>query len=164
MNRPLLLFCLIIASSCTSRQPVDLLITHATVYTVDSAFSIAEAVAIKDGRIVATGTTKDMAAIYSAKETIDASGRFVYPGFIDAHAHFFRYGIGLQSVNLVSTSSGEEIVHKLDSAGKQGDSTSWLLGKGWDQNDWPVKEYPDKRLLDARFPNRPVFLSRIDGH
>jgi predicted amidohydrolase YtcJ len=150
--------------SRNSKTSVDLIVQHATIYTIDSAFSTAEAMAIAGGKIIATGSTADIAKNYAAKETIDAAGKFIYPGFIDAHAHFVGYGLGLQTVNLVGTGSWEEILHRLDSAAKKMDNNSWLIGRGWDQNDWTVKEFPSKEQLDQMFPNRPVFLERIDGH
>src|SRR5579875_3955002 len=145
------------------RQKVDLLVYHAKVYTVDAAFSTAEAIAVKDGKIIAVGTTKDILAQYDAPQKIDATGKYIYPGFIDAHAHFFNYGLGLQTANLVGTHSWEDVLNKLK-AFAQTHKEGWLLGRGWDQNQWPSKTFPDKEKLDALFPDRPVLLRRIDGH
>ena len=151
-------------TSCTNKTSADLVVLHATVYTIDSAFTSTEALVIKNGKITATGSTADILKNYEAKETIDATGKFIYPGFIDAHAHFVSYGFGLQTVNLTGTESWEDILHHLSDAGKSIDTTGWLIGHGWDQNDWPVKEFPTKEGLDKRFPDLPVFLTRIDGH
>lgn len=154
---------LIIFSSCSSRQKIDLLIINGTVYTVDSAFSTTEAVAIRDGKIVATGTTADLQQQYEAREVMDAKGQFIYPGFIDAHAHFVGYGIGLQTADLTGTNSWEEILTRLrEFATTQ--PNGWLIGRGWDQNDWAVKEFPDNKQLNTLFPDRPVLLTRVDGH
>jgi predicted amidohydrolase YtcJ len=87
----------------------------------------------------------------------------MYPGFIDAHAHFFRYGLGLQTANLVDTKSWEDILDRLQIFAKE-HQEGWLIGRGWDQNDWDVKEFPSKEKLDQLFPDRPVLLTRIDGH
>lgn len=152
-----------ILSSCGSRQKIDLLVYDATIYTIDSSFSKAEAIAIDKGKIVATGSTKDLEARYEAAEKLDAGGKYIYPGFIDAHAHFFEYGLGLQAADLVGTSSWEEVVNKMK-AFADTHKEGWLLGNGWDQNDWDVKEFPDNRRLNELFPDRPVILSRIDGH
>jgi len=162
MRHPILfaLFTLLLAS-CS--QKVDLLVYNARVYTVDSTFSIAEALAVKDGKIEAIGTTKELTEKYDAKEKIDAGGKFIYPGLIDAHAHFYRYGLGLQTADLVDTESWEDIIARLQTF-SQTNTEGWLIGRGWDQNDWTTKEYPEKSRLDSLFPDRPVLLTRVDGH
>jgi len=149
--------------SCNTKEKVDLLVYNGTIYTVDSAFSSKEAMVIKEGKIVETGTTAELQKKYSATESVDAQGKFIYPGFIDAHAHFVGYGLGLQTVNLVGTGSWEEIIDKLK-AFAAANPDGWLIGRGWDQNDWTVKEFPDNILLNELFPDRPVFLTRVDGH
>jgi predicted amidohydrolase YtcJ len=156
-------FFLVLLSSCSQKGSVDLILYNATIYTVDSNFTIAEAIAVRNGKIVAVGKTSDLKNKYEAKETTDAEGKFVYPGFIDAHCHFYRYSLGLNTLDLTGTTSWEEIVEKLklfSSFKREG----WLIGRGWDQNDWTVKEFPTKEKLDERFPDRPVVLTRIDGH
>lgn len=157
----LLLPVLLIA--CASRQKADLLIVNATIYTVDDSFSRVEAMAIRDGRILATGSRSDLEADYEASETVDAGGGFIYPGFIDAHAHFVGYANGLQSVDLIGTESWNEILEKL-SAFASSHPDGWLIGRGWDQNDWAEKNFPDNKRLNELFPTRPVLLTRIDGH
>ena len=97
----LLLLSGIIFTSCNSQQDVDLLIYNAKIYTVDSSFSIAEAMVIDDGKIIEVGDKKTISAKYGSDSTIDAQGKFIYPGFIDAHAHFYRYGLGLLKTYLV---------------------------------------------------------------
>jgi predicted amidohydrolase YtcJ len=157
------LLLLFLLASCKARQQADLCIINATIYTVDSAFNKAEAMAVKDGKILAIGPTKEITAAYEAAETWDAGGQFIYPGFIDAHAHFFSYGLGLQTVDLTGTGSWEEILHKLSAYAKE-HPQGWIIGRGWDQNDWPVKTFPDNKKLNELFPQRPVLLTRIDGH
>ncbi|HEU4573842.1 MAG TPA: amidohydrolase, partial [Chitinophagaceae bacterium] len=97
MRNGLLFFSLLILISCSQKQKADLLVYNATIYTVDSGFSVAEAMAVKDGKIIATGTTKDLEKNFAATEKLDAGGKYIYPGFIDAHAHFVEYGLGLQT-------------------------------------------------------------------
>lgn len=145
------------------KQQVDLIVYNATIYTVDAHFTKAEAIAIKDGKIIATGTTKDIGQQYEATEKIDAQNKYIYPGFIDAHAHFFQYGLGLQTADLTGTNSWNEILNRLQTFAQQ-HTEGWLIGRGWDQNDWTNKTFPNKQQLDKLFPNRPVLLSRIDGH
>ncbi len=160
------IFCILLLSvlmACNSKKQADLIVYNATIYTVDSAFSAAEALAVKDGKIIATGKSADLLAQYDAKEKRDAQGKFIYPGLIDAHAHFFRYGTGLQSANLVGTTSWEEVIKKVEAFAAE-NPQGWITGRGWDQNDWPVKEFPSNEKLNQLFPDRPVLLGRIDGH
>lgn len=145
------------------KQQVDLIIYNATIYTVDASFTKAEAIAIKDGKITATGTTNNIVQQYEAAEKIDAKGKYIYPGFIDAHAHFFNYGLGLQTADLSGTNSWSEVLQRLQTFAQK-HTVGWLIGRGWDQNDWTNKTFPNKQQLDKLFPNRPVLLSRIDGH
>ncbi len=163
-NLPLIAIVLLLIS-CNNKTKADLLIYNATIYTVDSQFSKAEAMVIKDGKILATGKLSDLEKNYAASEKMDANGKFIYPGFIDAHAHFLSYGLGLQKVNLVETNSWEEVLERTKVFAKENNQAgSWLLGRGWDQNDWTDKTYPDNSQLNLLFPDRPVMLGRVDGH
>ncbi len=167
---------LLIISCSQTKQEVDLIIDHATVYIVDSSFSKAEAIAIKDGKIIETGTNDLITNKYTAKETVNAEGKFIYPGFIDAHCHFYGYGKGLMEADLVGTKSFDEVIEQTVEFVKKNDpdienynrkdiaTKNWIVGRGWDQNDWEKKEFPDKAKLDSLFPNTPVILKRIDGH
>lgn len=150
--------------SCASqKEQADLILYNAVVYTVDSSFSNAEAFAVKDGKFIAVGASKEIREKYEAKESIDAQGKAVYPGFIDAHSHFYGYGRWNSQAGLVGTQSFNEVVQKVVDYAKANKS-SWIIGRGWDQNDWEVKEYPTRDTLDKLFPNTPIYLSRVDGH
>ena len=146
------------------RETVDLLVTNATVYTVDSAFSRAQAFAVRDGHFVAVGSVADLQRTYQAARTVDAGGQFIYPGFYDAHCHFYRYSLGLRSANLVGANSWAETVGRVARQRQQRPADAWLTGRGWDQNDWPGQRFPTKDTLDALFPGVPVLLIRVDGH
>ncbi|MEO8771765.1 MAG: amidohydrolase family protein [Ferruginibacter sp.] len=154
---------LISQSSCTSKLHADLIIHHAKIYTVDSTFSVVEAMAVKDKKILATGTNDDILKKYESAEVINATGKTIFPGFIDAHCHFTGFATDMWKCDLVGTTSFDEIIEKLKAYCKNA-PMEWIYGRGWDQNDWAVKEYPDKKILDSLFPDRPVFLKRIDGH
>ncbi|MEO6682640.1 MAG: amidohydrolase [Ginsengibacter sp.] len=157
------LIALILLASCNKKEKIDLLVFNATIYTVDSSFSKSEAIAIKDGKIVEVGTSADLQFKYDAAENIDADGKFIYPGFIDAHAHFLGYGLSLQITDLVGAQSWEEILDRLKVFAEE-NPEGWLRGRGWDQNDWEIKEFPTNDKLDELFPDRPVVLTRVDGH
>jgi predicted amidohydrolase YtcJ len=154
-----------LAGGCAAkRESVDLLVTNTTVYTVDSTFSKAQAFAVRDGRFVAVGKADDLQNRYQAAQTVDAGGQFIYPGFYDAHCHFYRYSLGLRSANLVGATSWAETVGRLTRHRQQQPGAAWLTGRGWDQNDWPGQRFPTKDTLDVLFPNVPVLLARVDGH
>ncbi len=158
-----LIFLLLLFNQCTTKMEADLIITNARVYTVDPAFSVTEAFAVGKGKILATGTTKEILKAFKSDSILDLNGKTVYPGFIDAHCHFYGYGAGLREANLSESKSFDEVLQKLVEHSKTQEFT-WLLGRGWDQNDWPVKEFPEKTELDKLFPDIPVLLVRIDGH
>ncbi|MCZ4225447.1 amidohydrolase [Pedobacter rhodius] len=152
----------IFLSSC-GKEKADVIVYNAKVYTVNSKFDIVEAFAVKDGKILALGKSDEIRNKYSAAEEVDAAGKAVYPGFIDAHAHFFGYGQSLQTADLRETKSWEEVIQRLTDFAKT-HPDGWLIGNGWDQNDWANKAFPTNEKLTELFPNRPVFLNRIDGH
>ncbi len=158
-------FLLTILYSCKTykREKTDLIVINAKVYSVDTAFSVLEAFAVLDGKIIASGTTQQILDAYEAKDTLNAEGKFIFPGLIDAHCHFYNYGLGLQEVELTGTKSWKEAITKVNDYAAN-NKEEWIIGRGWDQNDWEVKEFPTKKLLDSLFPNRPVVLKRIDGH
>ncbi|MGM9474907.1 amidohydrolase [Pedobacter sp. GSP4] len=157
------LFVALLFSSCTKKEEVDILVYHAKVYTVNAGFDTVEAFAVNNGKILALGTSNDIKGKYKGKEEIDAAGKAVYPGFIDAHAHFYGYGQSLQTADLRETKSWAEVLTRLTDFAKT-HPDGWLIGNGWDQNDWADKAFPTNEKLTAIFPGRPVFLNRIDGH
>ena len=164
MNKLLLFFFLLIGTAVKSQKKVaDLLVYNAKIYTVDEQFSVKEAMVVTDGKIIATGPSAQLKNEFVAKATLDANDKFIYPGFIDAHAHFLRYGLDLQIVDLTATKSWEEVLDRLKTYANT-HKEGWLLGRGWDQNDWETKQFPNSQKLDELFPDRPVLLTRVDGH
>jgi predicted amidohydrolase YtcJ len=162
MRKIICLLLLGFVCSCKSRQQADAVYYNATVYTLDSAFSTCSAFAVKDGKIIATGSNREMLEFKSATK-VDLHGKFVYPGFYDAHCHFYGYGVDLKKIGLFETKSFEGV---MDTVIRYRDKRfmGWVFGRGWDQNDWETEKYPDKTRLDSLFPDVPVFLMRIDGH
>ncbi|MFM7053360.1 MAG: amidohydrolase [Bacteroidota bacterium] len=148
---------------CKNNSPeADAIFYNGVVYTVDSTFSVATAFAIKDGKIIATGSDNEIMK-YESENRTDLKGRSVYPGFHDGHCHFFGYGLDLKKISLVGTTSFDAVIDTLTNKQKQL-TGGWIFGRGWDQNDWEIKEYPSNARLDSIFPETPVFLLRIDGH
>ena len=158
------LFCLcIFAMSCAKKESVDLLVVNAKLYTVDPSGAGGTAFAVLNGRFVAVGESAALTARYRALHTIDAGGKAITPGIIDAHCHFYGLGQNQQIVDLVGTKSYQEVLDRVVAFNDE-KPTAFIRGRGWDQNDWEVKEYPTKEALDALFPNTPVALERVDGH
>ncbi|WP_340075024.1 amidohydrolase [Leptobacterium sp. I13] len=162
MKKIFLLLSLIIIS-CSTKKEADTIVYNANIYTVDDEFNKAEAFAIKDGRFLAVGSSETIQNEYKANKVIDAEGKTILPGLIDAHCHFYGLGLNQQSVDLVGTKSYEEVLEKVVAFQKEKNKT-FIVGRGWDQNDWDNKEFPTKDKLDALFPDTPVALERIDGH
>jgi predicted amidohydrolase YtcJ len=156
--------CIIILVFCSCKNKVDLIIHHGVVYTVDATFSTAEAIAVKDGKIVAVGKNDDIMKNYVAKENVDAQGNAVYPGFIDAHAHFVGYAQSLFEVNLYGSKTWDEVVERVKAFADKHPNEAWIIGRGWDQNLWPGKQFPTNDKLNELFPTKPVYLTRVDGH
>ena len=142
----------------------DLIVTNALVYTVNDSFTVAQSFAVLDGKFLAVGTNAEIAARYHSGHTIDCQGMPVFPGFNDAHCHFFGYGMDLmQYADLTGSPDQESICQKIQEHHAKTHG-KWLLGRGWDQNLWPSKEFPDNKRLNELFPDVPVYLARIDGH
>ena len=148
--------------SCTRVEQVDSLLYNATFYTLDSLQPVASVIAINDGRIVAVGQD-DLLNRFEADDRIDLEGGFAYPGFIDAHCHFYQLGLNESRLSLLGTKSFDEVIERIKAFDAQY-APSVLYAWGWDQNDWPVAEFPVNSRLNELFPDRPVVLRRIDGH
>ncbi len=158
-----LLFSIFLASCAPDKLPADLLIKNATIYTVDKDFSTANALVVKDGKILEIGLKPELELKYNIKETYDANGNTIVPGLIDAHAHLYGLGLELRNVDLIGTTSFDEVLARVVSFQKE-KNTPYIIGRGWDQNDWENKNFPTKKELDSLFPDTPVSLRRIDGH
>ena len=148
-----------------AQLPADLVVTDARIYTVDNARPIVSAFAVRGGKIVFTGSDAEARALAGPGTTvIDLHDATVIPGITDAHAHLLGLGTTLQRVNLAGSSSYEEVVARVTAYARSVRPGQWILGRGWDQNRWPVKEFPTHDALTRAFPNNPVVLERIDGH
>ncbi|WP_109434828.1 amidohydrolase [Aquimarina sp. AU119] len=161
---PLLFIIALSVVSCQQhKEKVDLLVLNANVYTVDDAYPKAEAFVIKDGKFLDVGSNDELLNGYDAGDTLDAKGKTIVPGLIDAHCHFYGLGLQQQKVDLVGTKSYKEVLDRIVGFQKE-KNVPFITGRGWDQNDWEVKEFPTKEKLDSLFPDTPVAITRVDGH
>ncbi|MCY4253456.1 MAG: amidohydrolase [Flavobacteriaceae bacterium] len=148
--------------SCGNK--VDTIIHSATIYTVDEENSVAQAMAIDNGIIIAVGTDDEILNQYTARGELDAKGLPIYPGFIDSHAHFLALGLLQNQLDLTNSKSFDEMIEMLKAYKEANPELQIIQGRGWDQNDWPLKELPTRHVLDSLFPDIPIILRRIDGH
>jgi predicted amidohydrolase YtcJ len=153
-----------IPAMAASDAPADLVLSGGTVITLDPAQPRARALAVRDGRVVRVGDDKDVKALVGPRtQQIDLAGRTVLPGLTDAHVHVEGLGRSREILNLVGVTTLAEAVKRVESAALALPKGEWLLGRGWDQNDWPEKRFPTARDL-AGVVDRPVYLIRVDGH
>lgn len=151
-------------TACTTKQSCDLILFNGIVHTMDDSTSTAQAFAVDEGRIMALGSNEDVLASWVSDRVIDLGQQHVYPGFIDAHAHLFGLGEETLILRLHDTNSKAEVLALLRERAAEEPADTWIRGRGWDQNDWAEKRFPDKADLDLITTRHPVFLSRVDGH
>jgi predicted amidohydrolase YtcJ len=159
--------CLVVSVVVSAQTPpaATLILHNARVYTVDAAGLVTEAVAIAGSRIALVGSNAAVLALRSERSrVIDLHGAAVVPGFHDAHGHFAGLGATRQNVDLRGTRSYEEIVGLVRRRAASARPGEWILGRGWDQNDWADTAWPTHDLLSAASPANPVYLVRVDGH
>lgn len=142
----------------------QVLIHDAVIYTVDEERPRASALLFdEDGTILAVGDEGLLKAHPEAKR-LDLEGRTVLPGLIDSHGHLHGLAESMTRAQLVGARDLPEVLARLRAHERTLGTDDWLLGRGWDQNDWPGQAFPTRQDLDAAFPDRPVWLERIDGH
>ena len=156
----LLLLLLLMSIGCGER--VDLLVHNAQVYTVNDNFDKVSAFAVKNGKFIAVGG-EELLEKYKPANTVDAQGLSIYPGFIDAHSHLLELGLNQFKANLKNSLGMNHVVQKLKEH-QQIHNHNFIMGIGWDQNQWKDNSYPDNKALNIAFPNTPVVLRRVDGH
>jgi predicted amidohydrolase YtcJ len=160
MGKKLLIFLTLILASCSEKA--DLIVYNANIYTVDPNNEKASSFAVKDGKFIYVGDDTVISK-YSSSNIINAEGLPLYPGFNDSHAHFYNLGFFVNQVDIKETKSFEEIVKKIIDNDKI-NPKKFIIGRGWDQNDWDIKTLPTNKLLNEAFPEKAVILARIDGH
>ena len=141
------------------------LLGPARIHTGDPSRPVVQALAWDaQGRIVAAGGFDELRAAYPGAQAVDVGEGTVVPGIVDAHAHLMNLGHSLLRADLVGARDLPEVLARLRDFERTLPPGAWLLGRGWDQNDWPGKRFPTAADLDAAFPDRPVWLERVDGH
>lgn len=146
MKQIIFLFILLLFMLSCKKEKADLIIINSKTYTVNNSFDTVEAFAIKDGKFISTGTNEEILKKYDALKTIDAKNKTIVPGLIDAHCHFYRMGLQQQKVSLEGTKSYDEVLNKIVLFQKE-KKTSFITGRGWDQNDWKIKVFPTKKKI-----------------
>jgi hypothetical protein len=143
----------------------DLILHDARIYTMDANRPTAEAIAMRGDRIARVGTNAEVLALRgSATRVVDVAGATIVPGLQDAHGHFAGLGASMQSIDLRGTTSYEQVVGMVRQRAAAARPGEWIVGRGWDQNDWPDEQWPTHELLSAASPDNPVYLTRVDGH
>lgn len=150
-------------NSCNTKIEVDLIIHNGKIYSLDDNNLVYDAIAVKRGKILAVGKNNQILNKYKSNEKIDLKGKTMYPGLIDAHCHFLTYGLQSEMVDLSKANSFIQIIDILKKSSTK-NFNQWLIGYGWDQNQWKDKDWPNNDLLNENFKNINVVLNRIDGH
>ncbi len=147
------------------RTTVEAVYFNGRVHTMDPTRPVVEAISVGGGRIVETGSSRELLArLAPGARTIDLRARVVIPGLTDAHAHFLGFAKLATRLDLVGTASLDEILEKVSAKLPSARKGDWILGRGWDQNDWPEPRYPERAALDRIAPDNPVYLVRVCGH
>ncbi len=159
------LFCSSQLFAAGSTQSADTILLHGRIYTVDSQHPWAEALAIRDGKIVAVGSDREVGRLGGpSTQVINAKGRLVLPGFTDCHTHFMEGSLLLQEIFLNGVKTIPEIQSRVKAYAAAHPNESWLLGRGWSYPVFAPSGLPNKKYLDEIVPDRPVYLDGFDGH
>lgn len=156
---------LMAAQALQHQSPADTIVLHGKIYTVDSHRPWAEALAIRNAKIVAVGSDKEMDTyVGPSTKVVDAKGHLVLPGIVDTHVHFMGGAIGLQQIHLDDATTIAEIQKRVKAYAAAHPGALWILGRGWWYSVFGSAALPDKRMLDEVMADRPVFLTAYDGH
>jgi predicted amidohydrolase YtcJ len=158
----IILIIFVVLFSSFKKKTADLIVKNATIYTINKQFEKASILVISNGKFIAVGGN-ELLEKYQSNEIIDAKGKFIYPGFIDAHCHFTGYALDQYKLNLYGTSSFKEMLEKIVGYSKT-NKRQWIEGRMWCETNWKDVAEITKKELDVLFPNQPVFLLRIDAH
>ncbi len=152
-------------AAAPAQPPADLVVTNARIYTVDDGRPLAQAMAVRGGRVQFVGDPRGALALRGPQtRVVDLGGRTVIPGMVDAHGHLSGLGLGLRNVDLVGTASYDEVIARVAERARATPRGTWIVGRGWDQNDWGDTRFPSHEALSRAVPDHPVYLERVDGH
>ena len=159
------MLCLLIFS-CSKPVPVDTIFYNGKIFTARNETEFVEAMAVRDGNILAVGDKKDLFKKYIPQDTtgIDLQGRLILPGFHDAHLHFWSGARMQREVDLRGLNSLEAVLQKVKEAVKETNPGDWIIGRGWDNELWENKKLPDRFMLDRISHDQLIYLKRVDGH
>ena len=168
ISRKLFCVALLVAASAKAqeRRPApDLIVVNARIYTVDNARPMASALAVREGRITFVGSDSEARMMATSRtRVLDAKGRTVIPGMVDAHAHLSGLAASLRIALLAGSKTYDEVIRRVVERARTTRKGEWVQGRGWDQNLWPEKDFPTHEALSRAVPDNPVVLGRIDGH
>jgi len=159
--------------SCSSgpENMADQVFINGIVYTVDESNPKTEAVAVKDGLILAVGTTEEIQAFVGKEtEVMDLQGKTMTPGFIESHAHLMGIGYNKLDIDLMYVQTYDELIEKVAEAAAKAEPGEWITGRGWHQDKWlkmpenTVKGFQTHDQLSAVTPDNPVYLAHASGH
>lgn len=157
--------CLLHGIAAQETTSVRLILHNGHIHTLENSQPTAQAVAIEGKHLVFVGSNRE-ALLYKNDSSLvlDLEGQHVYPGFVDSHAHLVGQSRLLRDVNLVGSRSYEEVIERIARRAPQQPAGSWIEARGWDQNDWPITEFPHHSPLSLKVNDHPVVATRIDGH
>lgn len=155
--------CLLLLSGCYQGETADLIVHNAQIYSCDAEFTVYEAMAIKDGKIIQLGPEREILNGYKCDNIIDAQMQPVFPGFHDGHCHFLGYAKSLSEVDLNGSASFNEVIDRV-TVYESTNQLPWIEGRGWDQTLWASDSFPNNTELNRLFPDKPLLIRRVDGH
>lgn len=164
MNLTKVAIALLLLTSCYQSEMADLVVHNARIQSLDENLSVYDAMAIRDGKIIELGPERQILNKYDSGLEYDAGSKWIYPGLTDGHCHFLGYGLNKQKVDLTGTKSMKEVLDRVSAFASGYPEREWIVGRGWDQNDWESQGYPDNKELNRLYPDRPILLQRVDGH
>lgn len=161
----MLLMLLALGAGQAPQAAADLIVTARRIYTADPARPLVQALAIREGRIVFAGNTQAALTLRGPQtRTQDYGNQTVIPGMVDAHAHLTGLGQSLRTVDLVGTTSYDEVIARVVARARSARPGEWIIGRGWNQTLWADTRFPTHDALTRAVPDHPVYLTRVDGH